>query len=64
MICGCDDEHACMHPELGPCSWVAEELCSWCELRAFRFGPFAWATLDPHERLPLFRGYAWEVLAT
>ena len=30
--CGCTENNACYHPELGPCWWADEtkELCSFC----------------------------------
>ncbi len=36
--CGCTDENACFHAELGPCAWVDEErtLCTYC-LPAFEY---------------------------
>lgn len=30
--CGCDEQHACDLGDLGPCWWVAHELCSRCAL--------------------------------
>lgn len=50
MLCGCDDDHACYVPEFGPCSWVAPELCSHCEHRAFTYGPWEFVPPAPHER--------------
>lgn len=29
-ICGCTDDNACIHPDLGACWWVDDDLCSFC----------------------------------
>lgn len=33
-ICGCTEHNACVNGELGPCWWVAYDLCSHCEIKA------------------------------
>lgn len=41
-ICGCVDDRACV-TSLGPCHWIAWDLCSGCALTAFYriiFRPF------------------------
>jgi hypothetical protein len=29
-VCGCHAYCACFSPDLGPCGWVSEDLCSHC----------------------------------
>lgn len=36
--CACTDLAACHDDELGPCSWVEEDLCSHCETQPRRAG--------------------------
>lgn len=31
-VCGCTDNQACHHPNLGNCWWVEEDLCSHCAM--------------------------------
>lgn len=28
--CGCTEENACWHEDIGPCQWVDADLCSAC----------------------------------
>lgn len=28
IVCGCTEDHACIIPDVGPCSWVTPGLCS------------------------------------
>ena len=36
--CGCTDSHACINHVDGPCWWVADDLCSHCQLTAAALG--------------------------
>jgi hypothetical protein len=34
--CGCVEERACVHDELGPCWWIAPDLCSHCDPKTLK----------------------------
>ncbi|HRH61656.1 MAG TPA: hypothetical protein PL045_13855, partial [Chitinophagaceae bacterium] len=38
--CGCTENNACYHPELGACWWVEQDLCSHCMIAAGESAPY------------------------
>lgn len=63
--CGCSEFDACYRPDKGPCSWVAEGLCSHCARSwepIWLWGGGFWSGLITGGLLVVLAIWAWAAL--